>query len=302
MSAYTTNDLIKSVRVRGMFPDASKGTLSAENILLVASEELRLTLVPMIMAAREKYYETFVDYPMISGQEIYKIPDRAVGGIASVVQYVINESVTNVAPLDPNQRSTTGTGSYPKGFYFENDHIVIYPKPNATQGTIRVRYFQRTSLLEQTLNCAQITVVDEANSSVTLRTIPASWSSAMPLDFISDKSPYAIYGLDKPINVISAGNNVSFVLLPYDRDNNLMVKAGDWLSLAGYSPIPEIPSEFFPLLAQATAARLLIAIGDDLNGKKATDELTKMQSVAIRLITPREQFGLKKVKSDWRNW
>jgi hypothetical protein len=23
---------------------------------------------------------------------------------------------------------------------------------------------------------------------------------------------------------------------------------------------------------------------------------------AIRLITPRETFGLKKVKSDWRNW
>ena len=54
MSAYTTLDLIKSVRVRGMFPDASQGSLSAENILLLANEELRLSIVPMILAAREK--------------------------------------------------------------------------------------------------------------------------------------------------------------------------------------------------------------------------------------------------------
>ena len=129
MSVYTTDDLIKSIRVRGMFPDASKGSYSAENLLMVASEELSIKVVPMILSAREKYYETFVDYPLVSGMPLYPIPERAVGGVISLAQYIINQSVANLTPLDPTSVLTTVTGLYPKGFFFEDDHIMVYPTP-----------------------------------------------------------------------------------------------------------------------------------------------------------------------------
>ena len=305
MSAYTTTDLIKSVRVRGMFPDASAGTLSADNILLIASEELRLSIVPMILAVREKYYETYVDYDLESGRGLYPIPDRAVGGIASCVQYILNQSVSNLPPLDPNQVATTVTGSYPKGFYFENDHVVMYPTPNSSSGTVRIRYFKRPSLLEQTINCAQITAVDDTASTVTVRSMPSSWSSAMAYDFISNTVPYTPYGIDTIADGIDLTNLVmTFTTsgLPRDTDDRLMPKVGDWVALAGYTPLPEVMSEFFPLLAQATAVKLLEAIGDKENMTIAAAKLKAYADGAIRLITPRDQFGLKKVKSDWRNW
>jgi hypothetical protein len=302
MTQYTTDDLIKSVRVRGMFPDASKGSLSAENILLMATEELRETIVPIIMSVREKYYETFIDYPMTEGQAIYQIPERAVGSLASCVQYIINKAVTNLAPLDPNQVATTDTGSYPKGFYFENDHIVIYPMPNATQGDVRIRYFQRPSILADTLDCAQITAVDPANNTVTVRTYPSSWASAMLMDFVSNKVPYSPYGVDTAIKVISAGNVISFDALPTNREGKLQVVKGDWLALAGYTPIPEIMTEFFPVLSQRVVVKILEATGDKEGSALAKDDLKFILGNAIKLITPRDQFGLKKVKSDWRNW
>lgn len=301
MSAYTTLDLIKSVRVRGMFPDASQGSLSAENILLLANEELRLSIVPMILAAREKYYETYVDYPMIAGQAIYAIPERAVGGLASVVQFIINQNVISLTPFDPNAAVTTVQGLYPRGFYFENDHIVVYPTPNASQGTVRIRYFQRPSILEQTINCAQISAVDQTNGTVTLFTYPSSWAAGMKVDFININTPHTPYGIDTEIVQISAGNVISFGTLPVNREGALAVKKYDWLALANYTPLPEILSEFFPLLAQTTVVKLLEATGGP-GLDQARSKLAEYGSNALKLITPRDQWGLKKVKSDWRNW
>lgn len=302
MSQYTTQDLIKSVRVRGMFPDASQGSLSPENILLLASEELRLNIVPLILSAREKYYETYVEYPLVANQSIYAIPDRAIGGLASMVQFIINEAITNLTPFDPNAAATTMAGMFPKGFYFENDHIVIYPTPSSSAGTIRIRYFQRPSLLEQTSNCAQITEVDSVNGTVTCSSIPTSWASGMKVDFINNNTPHTPYGVDSEIQNIAAGNVISFGTLPTNREGLLAVKKYDWLALAGYTPLPEIMSEFFVLLAQHTVVRLQEALSDNEAKAKAKEDLKEFRQAALKLITPRDQWGLKKVKSDWRNW
>lgn len=308
MSAHTSDDLIRSVRVRGMFPDASKGSYSAANILMIASEELRMKLVPMIMTVREKYYETFVDYDMVTGQSLYAIPDRAVGGVASLVQYVLNQTVVALNPLDAIDQTSTNTGSTPHGFWFENDKIVIYPTPNVSQGTIRIRYYQRPSLLLATNETAQIRSVSQVSKSVVVRAVPASWASGLEMDFVAGKNPYSPYGLEATIDSLSTPSlsddtTIAFVDdLPLDADGALAVKVGDWISPTGYTPMPEVMAEFFPILAQMTCCKLMEAT-KDLDGlATAKASLTEMMQAAVKMITPRDQFGLKKVKSDWRNW
>lgn len=301
MSSLTTTDLIESVRVRGMFPDASQGSLSADNILLIASEELRLMIVPMIMSAREKYYETYIDYPLVAEQSLYRIPERAVGGVASMVQFIKDGSVRNVGLIDPNTISTTSYGQYPEYHYFENENVVVYPTPSSASGTLRIRYFQRPSLLAKTINCAQIMSVDSVNGTVTVNTYPSSWASGMKVDFISNSTPHTPYGIDQEIQVISAGNVISFNSLPLNKDGDLAVAKYDWLALAGYSPLPEIMSDFFPVLAQATAVKLLEATSDP-GVNQARSKLKEYADSALRLISPRNQWGLKKVVSNWRNF
>lgn len=305
MSAYTSTDLINSVRVRAMLPDASKGSFSPENILLLATEELRLNIVPLILSVREKYYETYVEYNLEANKTEYKIPERATGGVLSMVQYIKNNAVTNLGPVDGTSVSTTNTGLYPRSFFFENDHIVIYPKPSSSEGVLRLRYPQKPSIIELVSKCAQITAVDPVLETVTVSAYPSDWASPMPIDFVSNKVPYTPYGIDTPINVITANAydfTFSFTDLPYDRNGDLQVKVGDWLAPAGYTPIPEVMSEFFPLLAQATAVKCLEANGDKENATIAAAKLRFYSETAIKLITPRDEYGNKKVKSDWRNW
>ena len=302
MSAYTTADLIASVRVRGMFPDASQGSLSADNILLLATEELRLTIVPMILAVREKYYETYVDYPMVASKSIYPLPLRATGGICSLVQFIVNQAVYNLSNIDATAVATTQTGLYPRGFYFQDNNIVLYPTPNATAGTIRIRYYQRPSLLINTTASSQITALDQAAGTVTLAAAPSAWSSGVKYDFIPNVDPYSPYGVDSVLsNIDLSTNTLSFGTLPVNTDGTFLVSIGDWIAPAGQTPVPGIPSEFFPLLAQTVACKLLEAIGDP-NIAVAQQKLQAYAQNAIRLITPREVFGLKKVKSDWRNF
>ena len=303
MSALTTDDLIKSIRVRGMFPDASKGSYSSENILMVASEELAIKVVPMILSAREKYYETFIDYPLVSGMPLYPIPERAVGGVISLAQYIINQSVANLTPLDPTSVLTTVTGLYPKGFFFEDDHIMVYPTPNASQGTIRLRYPQRTSRLAATIDCAKVTNVDAVTGVVSVYSIPSSWTASTVIDFIGGHAPCSPYGIDTAIYNVT-GTDISFVpaTIPLDQNGAVAVKVGDWIAPAGYTPLPGVMSEFFPVLAQCTVVKLLEAVGDAANLQSARDDLKVNVSNALKLITPRDQFGLKKVTSNWRQW
>jgi len=295
MGAWTTADLISSVRARGMFPDASTGSYSDANMLRYANGELYGKLVPAVLGVREKYYETYLDYDVTASQSSYAIPVRAIGGALSAVQYVNNKQVYHLNPIDPSQVVSITNSLIPRGFYFQNNNVVIYPTPNATVGTLRLRYFQRPNKLEQTTNCAQISTISTGTNEVVVSSIPATWTTATVIDFIPATFPYTVLSADKAIAGVSS-TTVSFAALPTG------LAVGDWLALAEYTPIPEIPIEFQQLLVAMTLVKALQAAGDQQNYVIAKAELDEAKSDAIKLISPRDQLGLKKVCSLWRNW
>jgi hypothetical protein len=199
------------------------------------------------------------------------------------------------------------TGLYPKGFWFENDHIVVYPTPNASQGTIRVSYFQRPSLLVKQLDAAQIVEIDATQMWVKVRSYPSSWTSGMLVDFVSNTVPYTPYGIDYAVSAITAADGssetkIQFTSWPLNPDGAGYVAVGDWVAAAGYTPIPEIMSDFFPILCQMTAVKLLEATGDREGMAAAKADCNELTANALKMITPRETFGLKKVVASWRQW
>ena len=293
--SFTTTDLLNTIKTRAMLPDASSGALSPDNLLMLATEEMSSIIVPLILAAREKYYETYVDALAVPNQSKYPIPQRAVGGVLSAVQYIFGINIVPLVPMDPSSITTNLTALSPRGFYFQNNDVVIFPAPSSPSYTIRMRYFQRTSALAQVQNCAQITSIDPIGISVTVAPVPSTWSSTTIVDFIPNKLPYTPYNLDTAVtNVI--GSVVYFAALPAD------LAVGDWLAEAGTTPIPEIPNEFFSVLAQATACKALEALGDKEGLAVAQQNLKQKCDNALKLITPRDQTTPKKVVSNWRNW
>jgi hypothetical protein len=298
---FTTSDLIASVQSRAMLPSASVGSLSNATILNFATEEMLSGIVPMILSAREKYYETHLDVACVQNQATYGIPPRAIGSTVSSVQWIYGINILQLNPIDPPGVTSLVTAPSPRAFYFENGNIYLYPPPSSSNYTIRIRYFQRPSHLEQTINCAQITAINTVANTVTVSSIPSSWTTGTVVDFIPQTLPCTPYGLNSAI--LSVSNNVvSFSSLPSNPSNNAALTVGDWLALAEYTPIPEIPNEFFPVLAQSTVCRCLEAIGDTMGLQAANQTLQAKAQNAIKLITPRDAQGSKKITSNWRNW
>ncbi len=233
-----------------MFPDASSGSLSSTSLLSFATEELFITLVPMILSVREKYYETYLDTVYTSATTSIALPARSVGGTLSAVQYLANTAVRPLNPIDPASIANTQGAGSPSHYYFQNNAIVLYPPPAANaSGTVRMRYFQRPSRLEQTSNCAQITAIDLLGVTVTVTAAPSTWTVGTTVDFVPQTASQATpYALDKAITNV-ATNVITFATLPTG------VAVGDWLALAEYTPIPEVPFEFQTVLAQATACK-----------------------------------------------
>lgn len=292
--AWTTQDLLTSIKNRAMIPDASSGSFGPATLLSFATEELLLTIVGMILGVREKYYETYADTAVQAGVALIPIPARAVGGVVSVVQYLYNGAVRTLEPIEPSTVNTTVTAPYPSNFYFQNNSVVLYPTPSAAQGTIRLRYFQRPNRLEQTVNCAQITAI--GTGTVTCASVPSAWVTGNQVDFVPQTASQATpYGLSSALTGVS-GTTLSFAALP------AAAAVGDWIALAEMTPIPEIPFEFQVVLAQSTAVKALEAQGDQVGLAAAAAKLEKYVQAATLVITPRAQQAQKKVVSGWRRF
>lgn len=290
--AWTTTDLLTSVKNRAMIPDASSGSLSTPALLNFATEELLITLVPMILSVREKFFETYQDSALSTASALVTIPARAIGGTVSAVQYLYNGYIRQLMPIDPATVATTVGSASPTNFYFQNNSLVLYPTPNSTQGTVRVRYYQRPSRLEQTANCAQITSL--GLGTITCSSVPSSWGTGTVVDFVPQTASQATpYGLSTALTGVS-GNVLSVASVPSQA------AVGDWIALAEYTPIPELPFEFQSVLAQATAVKALEATGDSQGLQMAMAKLDQYQRAAILMITPRDQGAQKKVVSSWR--
>ncbi len=293
MNAYTTADLLVAVRNVGMLPDASSGSLSPDNLLRYATDELHSLIVPLIMSVREHYYERYTDVTSASGVATYSIPERAVGGVLSSLQYSINGGLCPLDPIPASMAATESPSLTPVGYWFQGNSVVLHPPPSSTPYTLRMRYFQRPSRLELTSACAQISAIDTVNNSVTVSSIPSSWTTGTSLDFIPKSIPNTPYEMDKATTGVT-GTTISFSSLPSG------VVIGDWLAIAGYTPIPELPFEMFPAIVQATVCKALESIGDAQGLGAAKESLQGKLQAAIKLITPRNQTGNKKVVSGWR--
>lgn len=249
--------------------------------------------MPLILSVREEWYVATFNHTITANQSNYAFPPRASGRILRDVQILSGTDLTPLEPMDSEDVFTTGTGS-PQAFYLENDDVVLYPTPGTTAGTLRLRYFRRPNRLTAVSSCSQISNINTGTGVVTLTAAPPStWGVGTSIDFIKNTSPFSTLGMDYAITNVS-GSDVTFASLPTPLSTN------DWLAPAEYTPIPQIPQEFFPVLAQMTVVKALEAYGDREGAMAAFKDLQIIEKNAVAMISPRVHSERKKVIS--RNW
>lgn len=282
--SYTTADLISAIKAIGSIP-TNQNLFQTADFLRFANHELQINLVPMVMSTREEYFVADKDYDVTSDQASYAIPPRAIAQRLRDVQLIdSSDNVSSLAQLNPSEVSSLSNGD--AGFYLKAGNVVISPTPSATVDTLRLVHFRRPNALVETSDCGQIT--DITGLQVTVDAAPSTFAIDVEIDFIKDNPGFECVEIDQPIASL-AGNVLTFTTVPTD------LAVGDWVALAGESPIPQIPAELHPILAQMVAIRCMAAQGKTT--KDAKETLDEMKHAALTILSPRVEGENKKIRN-----
>jgi hypothetical protein len=295
---FTTTDLLADIKRRAMIP-ADQNTFEDTDLLRLATDELRLSLLPMLLSEREEFYltEAGASQTLVAGTAAYQIPARAAGQMLRDA-YITDSAgnIFNLARIEYDERPNfdTVTTGIPNHFYLRNNKIVLLPTPSTASYTLVTPYFIRPSKLVETSDACQITDITGTTITVSA-TAPSTFSSSVATDFVRATGGFEC------VDIAVTPSSVSGTTFVYSSvPSGLAV--GDWICVAGESTIPQLPAELHPLLAERVAKKVMKALGD-VNGAKLADETIKEMTEGARLLTNARVQGEPKrivAKQWWR--
>lgn len=280
---FSTTALLASIKRRGMIPTTDEA-LSTSDFLAIATEELQSYITELLVSVREEYGISDYDQTTTVGEDTYGLPPRAAGD--SLRQVLLSDGAGNYYPLsriEPNRRYDYSSSGEPSGFVVEDHSVILVPSPS-TATTLRMKYFRQASALVVTSAVATVSSINGARTVVTTSsTIPATFTSGVSLDVVDNLPGFRCLTIDAATTGTVSGTTITFSSALPDT-----VTAGDYVCLAGESPVPQIPVSLHPLLAQRTAQKCLEALGDK-RSRDAKEICDEMRRSAITLLTPRTQ-------------
>lgn len=294
----TSLSLVQSVLTRVLMP-LSDNTVDETKIIELLDEEMRTTVVPLVLAAQEEYYVQNYDQDLVAGTYSYTIPQRA--AFATWRDIVLVDSLgneINMTELAPEYvKISYPAGTMPQlytfGFILQNDKITMWP-PNSTVPTqydLRMKIKRRPNHLTGYLNCGQVTAINTGTGVISLSVNgDGTWTTSTLFDVIPNSPQFTSRADDKAITAIdNTLNTITMATLP----TGLIV--GDWICPAGMSCIAQIPYDMFPLLAQRGVIKCLEALGDNQNLQVAERRYQDMAADFARTVSPRVQGTPKKI-------
>jgi len=287
--AYTTTDFIADVKLRAFLP-TSQATFGSTDILLLADAEMQTAVIPLVQSVRSDYWVTYADSVITVAVANYDIPVRAIGMALRDVQYVESGGLIRSLPQIMIDDIKTTIQGEPEAFYVRQNQVYLYPTPSSTTGTLRLYYQLRPGQLVLTTATGLISSISTVANTATVSSIPSTWSSAFTYDLIRQD------GASEPLALDQAVSTVAGTTLTFTATMPTSLRVSDYVALAGQSPIPQIPAELRPVLAQATAVRMMESMmlpGVDF----ARNTLNKEIETATKLLSPRVSGEVKKIRA-----
>lgn len=306
----TSLSLVQSVLTRVLMP-LSDNTLDETRIIELLDEEMRATVVPLVLSAKEEFYVQNYDQTPVQGVYTYTIPQRAAFATWRDVVFVDTlGNEINMTELPPEYvKITYPVGNLPPmytfGFVMQNDHIILWPQTMTipTQYTLRMKVKRRPNHLTSVDNCGQVTAVSPGTNQVTLSNNgDTTWTTSTSFDAIPNYPQFTSLGDDLTISAINQVTPTATVLTFNTGDYPTNIAIGDWICPAGMSCISQIPYDMFPLLAQRGVIVCLQALGDTQNLQIAERKYQDMAADFIRTVSPRIEGARKAIVNRTANF
>lgn len=281
-NVYTTDQLVDDILLLSHMPGANI-TFNSPQILRLATFEMQTPLMARINATRGKYYVTYADQT-IAANGLYLIPGDAVAATLVNIELVQGTCITPVNIIEESEQfSTQSPTSTSYGAFFKGNYIQILPTPNI--GVARFWYTKRLSDLVATSAASRITFINANGTDYTVSSVPSTMTIGTSIDGTGDQPPFNYFGTQLITNINS--NIISLT----STITNLGV--GDWISLQGQTPVPQIPVEFRLILAQRTVVKMYELQGNLPKMEAAGKTLAAYEKDITNLMTPRVQSQSK---------
>ena len=330
--AHLASELLADVRRKAMLPSATgTGFTDADLLAQVDAEVERLS--QRLLSVNEEFFVTYADIPLVAGQQAYRLPDRNIGGRVRDITLLLGNAQLNMTRLEPEQlvRFTNNASGMPMAFYMEAGAINLVPIPSGGSATMRVRYYTKPSKLTVTTSqwkviddvCSYDTaqsLVDLTKTTATLNansrtnwdafTAAADANARRTVDIISARPPHEFLGVDcfyysDPANTLMYLQSFDTTLLsvgaawitqvnyvPISRSAGF----GDYVCVAGYSPLIQLPDELYGLLLQEVLCTVLEQLNYREKLAAAQDKCNQLREEALRLLTPRVDGAPRKMR------
>lgn len=289
-SPYLVDSLVENVRTRCMLPSSDE-SYSTARLLQLMNDEQGTFVAKLLMSPREEYLGTYEDQTTSSGKAKYRVPKRAIGNKIKFAAIVDGEGkAPPLKRIEPERRHEYALSGTPEAYMFNGSYVELVPAPTGTQ-TLRIFYFQRPNRLVESTAAGIITDIDTGTGEVTVEAVPetGTFTDDVTYDLVRGTPGFECMALDL------AASDVTGDVLTFDASDlpdDLAV--GDYVCLAGETPIPQLPVEIHALLAQRAVVKALEAAGDP-KVKFAKEDLKEMYQDAKSLLSPRAEGTPRKV-------
>ena len=305
----TTADLLASIR-RRCFMKASDPDFTTADITAMLNEQVGAYLYDLMRPYAQNYAVQTLDQPLVSRQQDYQVPTRAVNGSIEAMACVDVQGKVpgyRLAMYDLQDSvllQSVASSVVPVCYSMESNVVRLWPvpiSPLAPQNTLRILYMQRASELVDASACA---VLSGAVSNVTATTYRVNITGTAPTTFTVGATVEIVcaqpaYSTFSPTAVIS-GSGAGFVdVTGVAPTGPLLPSAGDYLCLYDQAPVlTNVPLEFQECLLQWTALKMMEAKGD----QAAMDRMGKALSIAegnIRKQLTQRNTGQRRYLNAW---
>jgi len=290
-----TAALIANVKRRCAVPTSQLTFLPADFTDL-ATDELQGIVVPKIMATREDFFLEHEDFTTVDGA--LEIPSYAAGEKLRLVAYLQSSNplvLINLPRIDLDVVAGLGGPAVGLqsvvGFYVEGNTLRLYPG-NAAPQTIPIRlyYYKRVLALAAPSTYGKIVSIDTGSDTLQLSFVPNDWEAGTVLNAVSGSSPFGVTSEEMTIVGVSSPSII------VDSVDGLSV--GDYVSLQGYSAVPQVLLEAHAWLAQRVAVKVLEGVGASGDKVKlAQAKADELYEALLIFISQRVDGSVKKVMS-----
>lgn len=291
---WRSDEFLLNAKRRGNISTSVDGW-DDDDLLAMATDEMRDSIVPMLRRLSEEFLVNDYDQNIASGTAAYSLPDWALGEALRDVQlYDGSGGYHALVRKEPSDVSAVAASNRPTCYFLRDSKVVLVPTPTtAVTSGLRLRCLRRPSKLVGLGRGFEVDAIDLDTGYVDVS--PLSGADTL----------YSLHGTDTPdveVTLATPGFRVpveSGVTLDpaqvanYDKiaftlAQAAMFSVGDVVTLTGESVVPQIPAELHALLAQATVCSFLRASGQP--GLEAAEAKRQMMwAEAEKLFSPRTE-------------